>query len=132
MDDALSVSVRAPFDKVLAWVTEALREQGFGVLTTIDVQDTMRTKLEKPMERFVILGACNPTLAWRALDIDRRVGLALPCNVVVRVADRNVVVEALEPQALVDVTGVEELRPLATEARQRLSTALHAVADVAR
>jgi uncharacterized protein (DUF302 family) len=92
----------------------------------------MRARLGIPMERFVILGACNPTLAWRALDVDRRVGLVLPCNVVVRIADGHVVVEALEPQALVDVTGVAQLQPLATEARERLSTALHAVADVAR
>jgi uncharacterized protein (DUF302 family) len=132
MDEALSVRVRAPFDKAVAWVTEALREQGFGVLTTIDVQDTMRAKLGVSMERFVILGACNPTLAWRALNLERRVGLMLPCNVVVRAEDGYLVVEALEPQALVDVTGVAELQPLATEARQRLSAALHAVADVAR
>jgi uncharacterized protein (DUF302 family) len=132
MENGLSVRVRAPFEKAVAFVTEALREQGFGVLTTIDVQETMLAKLRLPMERFVILGACNPSLAWRALDIDRRVGLMLPCNVVVRAADGDVVVEALAPQALVDVTGRAELEPLATDARQRLSAALHAVADVVR
>jgi uncharacterized protein (DUF302 family) len=102
------------------------------VLTTIDVQETMLAKLRVSMERFVIFGACNPSLAWRALDIDRRVGLVLPCNVVVRAADGDVVVEALAPQALVDVSGMAELQPLATEARERLGAALHAVADVAR
>jgi uncharacterized protein (DUF302 family) len=130
MDDGLRIRVRAPFEKVIAWVTEALREQGFGVLTAIDVQDTLRTK-GVMIERFVILGACNPSLAWQVLSIDRRLDVVPPSNVVVRVEDTHVVVDALESQALIDTTAVAALRPLAAEARRRLSTALRAVDDVA-
>ena len=92
----------------------------------------LRAKLDVRIEPFVIFGACNPTLVWQALDIDRRVGVLLPCNVVVRVEAGRVVVEAMEPRTLVDVTGAAQLQQLSAEAHRRLSTALHAVANVAR
>jgi uncharacterized protein (DUF302 family) len=132
MDDRLAVRVSAPFDRVVAWVTESLREQGFGVLTSIDVQETMRAKLDRHTEPFIILGACNANLAWQALTVDRRVGLLLPCNVVVRAEDDRVVVEAMQPELLAEATGLIQLEPIAKEARRRLAAALQAVADVAR
>jgi uncharacterized protein (DUF302 family) len=132
MDGELTIRVRAPFDTVVAWVVESLREHGFGVLTSIDVRETLRVKLDQRIEPFVILGACNPALASRALAIDRRVGLLLPCNVVVRAEDGRVVVEAMQPQQLVDVTGLVQLEPVASEASRRLAAALQTVADVAR
>lgn len=132
MEYGTAIRVKAPFEKVVAWVTEALREQGFGVLTTIDVQDTLRAKLGVRMEPYVILGACNPTLARQALNVDRQAGLLLPCNVVVRADDGLVAVDAVRPETLVEVTGRPELQPVAADAGRRLAAALAAVYAVAR
>jgi len=111
----------------LARVREALRDNGFGVLTEIDVRATMRARLGDEvgdMEDYVILGACNPGLARRGLDIDRQLGLLLPCNVVVRADGDRTVVEALDPQALVSFTGIAELGQVADEAATSLTAAL--------
>lgn len=113
-----------PFPEALARVRGALKEQGFGVLTEIDVRATLEAKLGVTMEAYVILGACNPPLAHRALDVDRQIGLLLPCNVVVREVDAGALVEALDPQVMVDTTGEESLAPIAAEARGRLCAAL--------
>jgi len=97
------------------------------VLTEIDVKATMKAKLGEDMEDYLILGACNPPLAHRAVNIDRQIGLLLPCNVVVRTdltADGTVLVEAMDPQMLVDVTGDAELRPVADEVATKLQAAI--------
>lgn len=129
MKYGFSVRTDATFDKAVAQVREALKAQGFGVLTEIDVQATLRAKLGEQMEDYVILGACNPALAHRALTQDRQIGLLLPCNVVVRTEDGQTVVEALDPMTMVGVTGEESLRPVATEAAALLRAALAAVAS---
>ena len=103
---------------------DALKAQGFGVLTEIDVQATLRDKLGEDMEPYLILGACNPPLAHRALAADRRIGLLLPCNVVVRAEAGQTVIEALDPQAMVAVAGEASLQPVADEAAARLRAAL--------
>ena len=109
-------------------VRAALRDQGFGVLTEIDVRATMREKLDAEMEEYVILGACNPPLAKRALDADRDIGLLLPCNVVVRADGPDAtLVQALDPQVMVEVTGRAELKAVADEATARLRAALDAL-----
>lgn len=131
MSIALSTSVRGPFDDVVALVREALSKQGFGVLTEIDMKATLKAKLDEDMEDYLILGACNPPLAHRAVDIDRQIGLLLPCNVVVR-ADRtdhdHIVVEAMNPQLLVDVTGEPALRDLADDVTTKLQAAIDSLA----
>jgi uncharacterized protein (DUF302 family) len=110
-------------------VTAALKDQGFGVLTTIDVQATLRDKLGAEIEDYVILGACNPTLSHQALGVDRQIGLLLPCNVVVRAAGPgHTLVEALDPQTMVQVTGRTELKAVADEASRRLRAALDRLA----
>ena len=107
----------------------ALKEQGFGVLTEIDVQATLREKLGAEMEDYLILGACNPPLAHRALDADRDIGLLLPCNVVVRADGPDAtLVQALDPQVMVQVAGKPELKDVAEEATTRLRAALDALA----
>jgi uncharacterized protein (DUF302 family) len=124
MNYGMAITVQAPFADTVERVRAALREQGFGVLTEIDVRATLREKLGEEMEDYLILGACNPPLAHRALDVDRRLGLLLPCNVVVRVDGEQTVVEALDPQVMVAVTETAELRPVADEAARRVRAAL--------
>src|SRR5215831_20030787 len=120
MGYGITVRISAPFSEVVARVREALKAQGFGVLTEIDVQATLRDKLGEEMEDYLILGACNPPLAHRALTADRSIGLLLPCNVVVRTADGQTIVEALDPQVMVQVTGESSLKPIAAEAASRI------------
>jgi len=120
----LCVTVRQPFDEVVAAVRTALGEEGFGVLTEIDVAATMQAKLGAEMEPYLILGACNPHLAFRALGVDPSLGLLLPCNVVVRRTSVGTVVEAVDPKMLVDLTGDAGLSSVADEAAGKLRSAL--------
>ena len=129
MDYGITVRTSAPFAQAVARVREALKAQGFGVLTEIDVQATLRDRLGEEMEQYLILGACNPPLAHRALSADRRIGLLLPCNVVIRTEAGQTVVEALDPQAMVAVTGEPSLQPVADEAASRLQAALDSLQD---
>ena len=105
-------------------VKAALKDQGFGVLTEIDVKATMHDKLAVDMEDYLILGACNPPLAYRALSVDPDIGLLLPCNVVVRADGGTTLVQAIDPQTMVAVTGRGEIKPIANEATARLRAAL--------
>lgn len=127
MDIAISTPLRASFEDAVARTREALAEQGFGVLTEIDMKATLKAKLGEDMENYLILGACNPPLAHRAVEANRQIGLLLPCNVVVR-ADPDdadtVLVEAMNPGLLVEVTGEPELRPVADEVTGRLQAAI--------
>ena len=118
------ITLDAPFGEAVARVRAALAGQGFGVLTEIDVTATMRAKLGEQMEDYVILGACNPPFAHQALNIDRSIGLLLPCNIVVRAASDGTVVEALDPQVMVTMSGRAELKPVADEVARRLAAAL--------
>ena len=127
MGYGFEVRLSAPFHETVGRVRAALKEQGFGVLTEIDVQATLREKLGESMEPYLILGACNPPLAHRALGVDRQIGLLLPCNVVVRTAGGQTIVEALDPQVMVEVTKQEDLEPVAREAARRLTAALRAL-----
>ena len=126
MSYAYTTRLAEPFSSaVVDRVRAALKEQGFGVLTEIDVQETLRAKLGVAMEEYLILGACNPPLAHQALTIDREIGLLLPCNVVVRADGPDAcLVQALDPQSMVQLTGRPELKPVADDAANRLRTAL--------
>ena len=122
-----TVALDAPFDEVVPRVREALAGQGFGVLTEIDVQATLKAKLDQDMEPYLILGACNPPLAHRALEVDRSIGLLLPCNVVVRGDGERTLVQVLDPRTMVELTGLAALAPVADEASDRLDAALAAL-----
>lgn len=125
MSYGITVTVEGPFDRAIVAVREALADQGFGVLTEIDLAATLRTKLSAEIPEQVILGACNPPLAHRALQAEESIGLLLPCNVTVRATDSGqVLIEALDPQAMVEITGNDGLRPVADEAGARLRAAL--------
>jgi len=120
----MTVRTAAAFADANAQIREALKAQGFGVLTEIDVQSTLREKLGEDMEQYVILGACNPPLAHRALSADRTIGLLLPCNVVVRTVGDGTIVEALDPRAIAEVAGQPLLKAIAEDAAARLRAAL--------
>ena len=123
-------TVRSPLDftGTVARVRDALAAQGFGVLTEIDVQATLKAKLGVDSPPYLILGACNPPLTHRALQVDPEIGLLLPCNVVVRQHGDQVLVHALDPQIMVNLPGRPELAPVAEQASQRLDAALHTIA----
>jgi uncharacterized protein (DUF302 family) len=128
-DPTLSATVRAPFGDVVERTRNALSQQGFGVLTEIDVQATMRAKLDADMENYLILGACNPPLAHRALGLERRLGLLLPCNVVVReIGADAVLVEAADPRMMSDVIDVPDVAEVAEEATGRLREVIRSLA----
>ena len=123
------VTVPYRYDVALERATDALKTEGFGVLTTIDVQHTLRAKLNRDFRKYVILGACNPPLADRALHAELEIGLLLPCNVIVyeRGSDETVVA-AMAPLAALKIAGENpELRSVATEADKRLRRALTAL-----
>ncbi|WP_234021438.1 DUF302 domain-containing protein [Streptomyces sp. 142MFCol3.1] len=112
------------FATAVGCVREALSAQGFGILTEIDVTATLKAKLDQEMVECVIFGACSPSLAHRALDADRSIGLLLPCNVVVRAEGGRTTVQALDPNTMVTLTGLDALCPIAVEATRRLDAVL--------
>lgn len=120
-------TLQVPYEEAVSRVKEALKAEGFGVLTEIDVRRTMREKLGAEMEPYIILGACNPPLAHRALEQEPDIGLLLPCNVVVRAEGNGSRVDVADPQAMLGIVGNEELNAVAEEAKKRL---LRAVASL--
>ncbi|MFI1460537.1 DUF302 domain-containing protein [Nocardia carnea] len=124
---AISTTLATTFDDAVQRTRAALSEQGFGILTEIDMRATLEAKLGHQMEDYLILGACNPPLAHRAVEIDRQIGLLLPCNVIVRRVPGNatdVFVEAMNPNVMVQVTGESSLGAVADEASTKLRAAI--------
>ncbi|MDP2029555.1 MAG: DUF302 domain-containing protein [Thiobacillus sp.] len=114
-------TVEIPFDDAIVHVTQALQDEGFGILADIDVAGTMKQKLNQDMPSYRILGACNPSLAHRALESEPSIGLLLPCNVVVRQDEAGAVhVEFMDPNAVLELVNKPEITALANEVRQRL------------
>ncbi len=124
-----TVELRLPFDDAVAAVRVALSDQGFGVLTEIDVQATMKAKLDADLEPYLILGACNPPLAFRALQAEPSAGLLLPCNVIIRQVDEGTTVEAIDPMTMVSVSGNPALQPVVDEVADKLNAVLAALAS---
>lgn len=122
-----TLGLTLPFTEAVSRAKEALAEQGFGILTEIDVQATLRQKRGVEMEPYLILGACAPDLAQQALEADRGVSVLLPCNVVVSQVGDGSTVRVLDPQTMVSMTGRPELQPMADEAGRRLDAALAAL-----
>ena len=121
----LSKRVSLPFDEAIDRVRDALAAQGFGILTDIDVQGTLKAKLSADFRRYRILGACNPPLAHRALLAEDKIGVMLPCNVIVQeIGPTAVEVATIDPTAAMKATGNEALRPIAETVREKLTVAL--------
>jgi len=130
MTYGISTTLDRPFNDTVTAVRDALAEQGFGILTEIDMAGTLKKKLDVDIAPQVILGACNPPLAHRALQAEESVGLLLPCNVVVRsVGAETTVVEALDPQIMVGLTANDGLRSVADDAAGRLRATLDSLAS---
>ncbi|HET9013309.1 MAG TPA: DUF302 domain-containing protein [Gemmatimonadaceae bacterium] len=125
----ISTPVNLPYDAAVERTREALRAEGFGVLTEIDVRATLKQKLDVAFRPYIILGACNPPLAHQALTAERDIGLLLPCNVIVYAADEpgRSVVAAMDPVEALALSGNDGIRPLALEVRSRLERALTAI-----
>ena len=115
------IEIAGPFDRALERVQTALKAEGFGVLSDIDIQKAMKEKLGKDMPPYRILGACNPSLAHQALQADSEIGLLLPCNVTVREGEHDrITVGFLDPQTMVRLTDNAEIAEVAADATKRL------------
>lgn len=123
-----TVAVSLPFDAAVDRTKEALKAEGFGVLCEIDIAAAMREKLGKAFRPYRILGACNPTLAYQALDAEPQLGLLLPCNVIVQEVDGATMVSAVDAQTMLGVVHNPRLEPIAKEADARLHRVLAALA----
>jgi uncharacterized protein (DUF302 family) len=122
----ISTTVALDYASAVVAIKDALASEGFGILSEIDVSTTLKKKLDVDFRPYVILGACNPPLAYQALSAERDIGLLLPCNVIVYAADEpgHSVIAALDPVEALQLTGRDDIRPLAEEVRARLVRAL--------
>ena len=130
MSDTIEIAkvVEVDYDTALIKVVAALKEEGFGILTEIDVKETFKKKLNADFERYKILGACNPPFAKMALDVDRSVGTLLPCNVYVQELEANKTkVSAIDPLKMFQILPQKELEPIAQEIKERLNRALNSL-----
>lgn len=128
-----AATLQEPIAQVRPRVEAALKSEGFGVLTEIDVAATLKTKLDLDIAPYIILGACNPGLAHRALEIDPSIGALLPCNVVLRESDDSgTILEILDPEAAFGIVGTPGIALIATEAAERLRRVLRAVESGAK
>lgn len=124
-----SREVALSYEQAIERVTATLKDQGFGILTEIDVKATLKKKIDKDFTRYVILGACNPNFAFQGLSAEIDLGLLMPCNVTVyeRPTDGKTVVAVLDPETMVTLTGRPDVEPLARQVRERVVAALEAV-----
>ncbi|MCB8950780.1 MAG: DUF302 domain-containing protein [Ardenticatenales bacterium] len=127
----MRVDLALPYDEAIARVTAALKTEGFGILTEIDVKSTLKKKINADFRRYVILGACNPPLAFRALSTELEIGLMLPCNVIVYETEDGAgsVVSIVDPEAMLGVGASAALSDVAAEAKARLQRVAMALAD---
>jgi uncharacterized protein (DUF302 family) len=127
MSYGFSKRVDMPFDAAVERVTAELQKEGFGVLTTIDVKETLKKKLNVEFKRYKILGACNPPFAHQALQVEEEIGLLLPCNVVVYEKNGQSIVAAFDPMSMSRVMDNRAVEPIAAELKQRLERVIAAM-----
>jgi len=122
-----STTVDLSVERAIEKITAALKDEGFGILTTIDVQETLKKKLDINFKKYVILGACNPPFAYKALQVEEEIGLLLPCNVIVYEKGGKSVVSVFNPMVMTEVLENKDMRPIAQEVQARLNRALAAM-----
>ena len=127
MKYGFSKIVDLPFERAVEKVTEELKKEGFGVLTTIDVQATLKNKLNVEFSKYVILGACNPPYAHKALLADDQIGLLLPCNIIVYEKEGKTNLSIFDPMIMLKIMEDEAMQPIAEEIKQKLDRVLRAV-----
>lgn len=120
MEYGFSKTVDYSFEEAIDKVTEELKNEGFGVLTSIDVKDTLKQKIDVDFKKYTILGACNPPLAHKALTAEEDLGLLLPCNVIVYEKDDKIVVSFFDPMVMAKIIDNENMNPVATEVKERM------------
>lgn len=127
MQYGFSKTVDLSFEQTIEKVTEELKKEGFGVLTTIDVKETLKKKIDVDFKKYTILGACNPPIAHKALQTEEEIGLLLPCNVIVYEKDNQTKVSMFNPMLMTNVVDNEQMEPIAKEVKEKLQ---HALAEV--
>lgn len=127
MTYGFSKIVNLPFEQAMEKVTEELKKEGFGVLTTIDVKETMKKKLDVDFKKYVILGACNPPFAFKALQAEEEIGLLLPCNVIVYEKNGSTAVAIFDPMVMSQLIDNPAMQPIASEVRERLQRVMEAL-----
>jgi uncharacterized protein (DUF302 family) len=127
MQYGFSKTVDLPYEKAIEKVTEELKKEGFGVLTTIDVKETLKKKINVDFKKYTILGACNPPIAHKALQEEEELGLLLPCNVVVYEKDDKTCVSIFDPMVMTWVIENDNMKPIATEVQERLQRVLKSI-----
>ena len=123
----LSTPVKESYEDAIAKVTAELKEQGFGILTQIDVKATMKKKLDSDIDNYIILGACNPALAYQSIQTEQEMGLLLPCNVIVYDKAGTTYISLLDPMGMMAFSGNDALCDMAEEARSRLDKVYEAM-----
>ena len=127
MQYGMSKTVGLTYEQAVDKVTAELKKEGFGVLTTIDVKETLKAKLNVEFPRYIILGACNPPFAHKALQVEEHVGLLLPCNVIVYEKGGATVVAAFDPMVMTAVMDNPGMQPIAKEVKERLDRVIAAM-----
>jgi len=127
MNCGISKTINLQFDKAVEKITAELQKEGFGILTTIDVKETLKKKLDVDFKRYVILGACNPPFAHKALQAEENIGLLLPCNVIVYDKSGQTVVAAFDPLTMMKLLDNPAIEPIAKEVKERLTRVIGAM-----
>lgn len=127
MEYGFSKKINQPYEKAVEIVTEELKKEGFGILTSIDVKETLKKKIDVDFRKYIILGACNPTLAHKALKSEEELGLLLPCNVIVYEKDSGTMVSFFDPMIMTKIIDNEKLKPVAEEVQIKMKRVFEAI-----
>jgi len=127
MQYGFSKTVDMPFEQTIEKVTTELKKEGFGVLTSIDVKETLKQKINVDFKKYTILGACNPPIAHKALQEEEEIGLLLPCNVIVYEKDNKTHVSIFDPMVMTWIMENDQMKPIATEVQEKLQRVLKAI-----
>jgi uncharacterized protein (DUF302 family) len=120
MNYGITKTIELSYEKAIEKVTEELKKEGFGVLTTIDVKETLKKKLDVDFQKYIILGACNPPLAYEALKAEEQIGLLLPCNFIIYEKEGKTIVSAFNPAAIAAISNNKKLNELSAKLNEKI------------